>query len=77
MVSKSLSVCPSVLICLYLIICRAHGVMYILIIPALPKILPQRKNDNFFAEWGNSLPNEYFDSIKGRLSDSYSVIGQV
>ena len=25
----------------------------------------------------NCLPNEYFDSIKGRLSDSYSVIGQV
>ena len=24
-----------------------------------------------------SLPNEYFDSIKGLLSDSYSVIGQV
>ena len=25
----------------------------------------------------NCLPNEYFDSIKGRISDSYSVIGQV
>ena len=31
----------------------------------------------FFAEWGYSLPNEYFDSIKGRLSYSYLVIGQV
>ena len=31
----------------------------------------------FFAEWGFRLPIEYFDSIKGRLSDSYSVIGQV
>ena len=30
------------------------------------------KRDFFF-----SLPNEYFDSIKGRLSDSYSVISQV
>ena len=31
----------------------------------------------FFAERCYSLPIEYFDSIKGRLSDSYSVIGQV
>ena len=29
------------------------------------------------AERGYSQPNEYFDSIKGQLSDSYSVIGQV
>ena len=32
---------------------------------------------NFFAEQGYSLLIEYYDSIKGRLSDSYSVIGQV
>ena len=31
----------------------------------------------FFAEGGYSLPIEYYDSKKGRLSDSYSVIGQV
>ena len=31
----------------------------------------------FFAEQGYSLPIEYYDSIKGCLSDSYSVIGQV
>ena len=31
----------------------------------------------FFAERGHSLPIEYYDTIKGRKSDSYSVIGQV
>ena len=30
-----------------------------------------------FAERGFSLPIEYYDSIEGRLSDSYSVISQV
>ena len=32
---------------------------------------------DFSAEWGYSPPIEYYDSNKGRLSDSYSVIGQV
>ena len=32
---------------------------------------------DFFAERGNSLPIEYYDSIKGKLSHSYSVIGRV
>ena len=32
---------------------------------------------NFFAELGYCLPIEYYDSIKGLLSDTYSVIGQV
>ena len=31
----------------------------------------------FFAERGYCLSNDYFDSIKGQLSVSYSVIGQV
>ena len=31
----------------------------------------------FFAERGYSLPIEYYDYIKGRLSDSFSVINQV
>ena len=31
----------------------------------------------FFAGRGYSLPIEYYDSIKGKLSDSYTVIGQV
>ena len=31
----------------------------------------------FFAERGYNLLTEYYDSIKGRLSDSYSVTGQV
>ena len=30
-----------------------------------------------FAERGYSLPIEYFDSIKGQLSDSYLAISQV
>ena len=32
---------------------------------------------DFFAERGYNLLTEYYDSIKGRLSDSYSVTGQV
>ena len=32
---------------------------------------------NSAAEWGYSLPIEYYDSIQGRLSDFYSVISQV
>ena len=32
---------------------------------------------NFFAEWVYSLPIEYYDSIKGGLSDSHSVISQL
>ena len=32
---------------------------------------------NIFAEQGYSLPIEYYDSIKGWLSDSYLVIGHV
>ena len=31
----------------------------------------------FFAKGGHSLPIGYYDTIKGWLSDSYSVIGQV
>ena len=31
----------------------------------------------FVVEGGYSLPIEYYDSIKGQLSDSYLVIGQV
>ena len=41
------------------------------------KTLIKLRVNIFFAERGYSLPNKYFDSIKGRLSDSYSVIGQV
>ena len=32
---------------------------------------------SFFAEQVYSLPIEYYDSIKGQMSDSYSVINQV
>ena len=33
---------------------------------------------NFFsAEWGYSLPIEYYDSIKGLLSDSYIIVDKL
>ena len=56
---------------------RGSKSLWCLIILILRSCVWLSKFFYYFFIYFNSLPNEYFDSIKGRLSVSYSVIGQV